>query len=106
MRYYFGIFLFKKILEMKTIIMKRIGDPSVLELSEQPVPQNGDNEVLVQRRTLSINPVNIRTRASSGAFSAVKDDHPIILGWDSAGTVIKKGKMQPDLLLMIRYSEW
>jgi NADPH:quinone reductase-like Zn-dependent oxidoreductase len=82
----------KKNIDMKTIIMKTIGDPSVLELSEQPVPQVGDNEVLVQVKALSINPVDVKTRAGSGAYSAVKDDHPIILGWDLAGTVTKKGK--------------
>jgi len=81
---------------MKAIILEVPGDPEVLKLSEQPVPELGKEEVLIQVKAISINPIDFKTRKGGGAFSMLKNDDPIILGWDVAGVVIKKGALVVD----------
>jgi NADPH:quinone reductase-like Zn-dependent oxidoreductase len=77
---------------MKAIILTGTGDSSVLQISELPIPPIGNEEVLVQVKAISINPVDVKTRAGSGAYASLKNEHPIILGWDLAGIIVKKGK--------------
>ena len=39
---------------MKAILMRRIGDPSVLEYTDVPTPQPRDGEVLVKAHTIGV----------------------------------------------------
>jgi NADPH:quinone reductase-like Zn-dependent oxidoreductase len=72
---------------MKAIILKDFGGVEQLELTELPVPVIGEGEVLVQVKAISINPVDAKTRAGKGAAGKLKDEKPMILGWDIAGIV-------------------
>ncbi len=72
---------------MKAIILKEFGGVDQLELTELPTPVIGEGEVLVQVKAISINPVDVKTRAGKGAAGALKDQKPMILGWDIAGIV-------------------
>jgi len=72
---------------MKAIILKDFGGVEQLELTEVPVPVIGEGEVLVQVKAISINPVDVKTRAGKGAAGQLKDQKPMILGWDIAGVV-------------------
>ncbi|MBS1664567.1 MAG: NADP-dependent oxidoreductase [Bacteroidetes bacterium] len=72
---------------MKTIILKGFGGVENLSLTDTPVPTPEQDHVLVQVKAISINPVDIKTRAGKGVSGRLKDIHPIILGWDIAGTV-------------------
>ena len=72
---------------MKAIILKDFGGVDQLELTELPVPGIGEGEVLVQVKAISINPVDVKTRAGKGLAAKLKDDQPIILGWDISGVV-------------------
>jgi NADPH:quinone reductase-like Zn-dependent oxidoreductase len=62
-----------------------------------PVPTIRDNEVLVQIKALSINPVDCEVRSSAAnanlyLFVGGADQKlPIILGWDVAGIVVQVG---------------
>jgi NADPH:quinone reductase-like Zn-dependent oxidoreductase len=47
----------------------------------------GEGEVLVQVKAISINPVDVKTRAGKGAAGKLKGENPMILGWDIAGIV-------------------
>ena len=58
-----------------------------MELTELPVPGIGEGEVLVQVKAISINPVDVKTRAGKGLAAKLKDDRPIILGWDISGVI-------------------
>ena len=58
-----------------------------LELTELPTPVIGEGEVLVQIKAISINPVDVKTRAGKGAAGKLKGENPMILGWDIAGIV-------------------
>jgi NADPH2:quinone reductase len=75
---------------MKAIGLYRylpIDDPeSLLDLEiEKPVP--GGRDLLVQVRAISVNPIDIRQRASRQQ----REEKPLILGWDVAGVVVQTG---------------
>jgi NADPH:quinone reductase-like Zn-dependent oxidoreductase len=77
---------------MKAIELKGFGGVENLQLTEIPVPDLAENEVLVRIKSISINPVDIKTRKGKSLASALKDYHPLILGWDISGVVTETGK--------------
>ena len=82
--------------EMKAIILKGFGGVENLVKEDIPVPEINDNELLVEVRAFSINPVDIKTRNGKGQAEKLKEQLPMILGWDISGTVIKTGKSVSD----------
>jgi NADPH:quinone reductase-like Zn-dependent oxidoreductase len=76
---------------MKAIILKEAGGPDTLNLAELPVPQIKSNEVLVQVKAISINPVDAKSRSGKGLFGRLKEELPLILGWDISGVVVEIG---------------
>jgi NADPH:quinone reductase len=63
-----------------------ISDPASLEDLEVPVPRPGPRDLLVQVEAVSVNPVDVKVRAS-----ADPGGEPRILGYDAAGTVVATG---------------
>ncbi|MGA5303169.1 zinc-binding alcohol dehydrogenase family protein [Nucisporomicrobium flavum] len=63
-----------------------ISAPSSLLDLELPVPEPGDHDLVVRVRAVSVNPVDVKVRASS-------DPHgePKVLGYDAAGIVERTG---------------
>jgi NADPH-dependent curcumin reductase CurA len=47
---------------MKAIRIHRFGGSDVLELDDVPVPQQGENELLVRIHAASVNPVDYKIR--------------------------------------------
>ena len=76
---------------MKAIILKEFGSADNFEIKELPLPQIKDDEVLVQVKAISINPVDIKTRSGKALSTQYKDLDSIILGWDIAGIITKVG---------------
>lgn len=76
---------------MKAISIAEAGGTEVLQYTDVAVPEINSNEVLVAVKAISINPVDAKTRAGKGVFGRFKDQLPIIIGWDIAGTVVKVG---------------
>jgi NADPH:quinone reductase-like Zn-dependent oxidoreductase len=76
---------------MKAITLKTFGGVENLILIDIPIPAISDNEVLVKLRSISINPVDVKTRAGKGIAGLIKNDSPIILGWDISGSIEKTG---------------
>lgn len=74
---------------MKAYILNEPGDASRLQMVELPEPVLKEGEVLVRVKAISINPVDVKTRAGLGFYGRLKDIKPLILGWDIAGTVEK-----------------
>ncbi len=72
---------------MKSIIINEFGAPAVLHFTDGPMPAAGENEVLVKVKAISINPVDVKTRAGAGMAGRLKQMMPITLGWDISGTV-------------------
>lgn len=77
---------------MKAVILKAFGGVENIILSDVPVPNISDFEVLVQVKAIGINPVDIKTRLGKGLASALREFNPIILGWDISGVVVETGK--------------
>jgi NADPH2:quinone reductase len=59
-----------------------ISDPASLEDLEVPVPEPGPRDLLVRVKAVSVNPVDVKVRAS-----ADPGGEPRILGYDAAGVV-------------------
>ncbi|SEG90568.1 NADPH:quinone reductase [Thermomonospora echinospora] len=75
---------------MKAIVYSRYGGPEVLEVREVPEPKLGPESVLIDVKTVSVNPVDWQTAA--GHLDSRFDVHfPVIPGWDVAGVVARVG---------------
>ncbi|MGY0038837.1 alcohol dehydrogenase catalytic domain-containing protein [Pedobacter sp. NJ-S-72] len=72
---------------MKAIILTEAGDIEKLVLTTLPVPVITEDEVLVQVKAISINPVDAKVRSGKGLYGKLKEHPPIILGWDISGIV-------------------
>ncbi len=72
--------------EVKSIVYRTTGDPSVLELVERPVPQPGPGEVRVSLAVSGVNPTDWKSRRGSkpGDYLAFAEVTP---NQDGAGTV-------------------
>lgn len=77
---------------MKAIILKDFGGVENLELTEKEVPAVGAGEVLVKLNAISINPVDVKTRSGKGIAGLIKDQLPVILGWDISGIITEVGE--------------
>lgn len=75
---------------MKAVRIHSFGGPEVMQLEDMPVPQAGEDEILLRVHAASVNPVDYKTR--EGKFSAVgRDKLPMTLGRDVSGTVESGG---------------
>jgi NADPH:quinone reductase-like Zn-dependent oxidoreductase len=72
---------------MKAILLNEPGAIDNLKLTEIDTPQIGADEVLVQVKAISINPVDVKSREGKGVYGRIKDQSPLILGWDISGIV-------------------
>jgi NADPH:quinone reductase-like Zn-dependent oxidoreductase len=72
---------------MKAIILNGFGSVENLLVKELNTPAILENEVLVEVKAISINPVDVTTRAGNWLSPQFKDEDPIILGWDISGIV-------------------
>ncbi|MBB2148661.1 NADP-dependent oxidoreductase [Pedobacter gandavensis] len=72
---------------MKAIILKEFGSADELQIQEIQPPVIKEAEVLVRVKAISINPVDIKTREGKGVYGKIKDEKPMILGWDISGIV-------------------
>jgi len=81
---------------MRAFVLTKPGVATNLELKEIPSPQIADNELLIRTRAISINPVDVKTREGIGFYAMIKDNDPLVLGWDISGIVEKVGKHAGD----------
>jgi len=77
---------------MKAYILKEAGSVDNLILSEISPPEPKSNEVLIETKAISINPIDMKTRVNKDVIDMlIGDERPIILGWDIAGIVSSVG---------------
>lgn len=74
---------------MKTVILKKYGDPSVLELVDLPKPQPKAHEVLIKVYAAGLNRADIAQR--KGHYPAPEGTPQHILGLEVSGTVAATG---------------
>lgn len=76
---------------MKAYKLEKPGLDHPLELIEMDIPNPGHSEVLIKTEAISVNPVDIKTRNGAGVYGRIKNDGPVILGWDISGRVVSTG---------------
>lgn len=76
---------------MKAIIIEKPGDVNQLIYTEIEQPTASAREVLIKVKAISINPVDVKTRAGKGVYGRIKAENPLIIGWDIAGVVENVG---------------
>ncbi|MHA3789016.1 NADP-dependent oxidoreductase [Flavobacterium hauense] len=76
---------------MKAIILNEFGGVENLQYAKVEKPVVGASEVLVQVKAISVNPVDVKTRAGKGIAGRLKEQLPLTLGWDIAGIVAQAG---------------
>lgn len=74
---------------MKAIQLVEPGSTVNLTIQDISIPQINSGEVLVQVKSISINPVDVKTRQGAGIFNygGVNKQPNLILGWDISGIV-------------------
>jgi len=76
--------------KMMAVCIDSFGGPEMLEVRKIERPEPREDEVLIQVRAASVNPVDYKIR--SGQYPAVKEkDLPKVLGRDVSGVVVKCG---------------
>lgn len=95
---------------MQAVQINQYGDNSVLEHVEIPIPQPLSNQVLVQLKASSVNPVDFKIR--SGYLSgALPKTFPFSLGWEGAGIITEVGndvelyKQGDEVMLMANFMQ-
>lgn len=80
---------------MRAVTYSRYGDPSVLSVSETPLPRVAPGAALVRVHHAAVNPVDWKLMA--GGLDAILDIvFPAIPGWDVAGVVEAVGPDTPE----------
>ena len=76
---------------MKAIILKEPGTTDNLIYGDIAMPGIRSEEVLIQVKFISINPVDIQTRKGEGAYiyANLEPGQELILGWDISGIVVQ-----------------
>lgn len=72
---------------MKAIVLKESGSVDHLEYVELEKPTVNEGEVLIKVKAISINPVDVKSRAGKGMYVRIKTENPLILGWDISGII-------------------
>jgi NADPH2:quinone reductase len=73
---------------MKTVVITRFGGPEVLEICDMPVPQPGDQQVLLQVDYAGVNGIDLLERQGTQALLPL----PFIPGHEVAGTILALGE--------------
>lgn len=79
---------------MKAVILKAAGGPEQFELTTLPTPVIAADEVLINVKAISLNPVDSKTRSGKAMFKTISaTGEPMVLGWDVSGVVEKVGEL-------------
>lgn len=76
---------------MKAVYISNYGGIEELTYGDLPMPEVGDNDVLVRVHAAAVNPVDWKIRKGF-LQKRIQFEFPLILGWDVAGVVEETGK--------------
>ncbi|MCP9236308.1 NADP-dependent oxidoreductase [Lewinella sp. JB7] len=65
--------------------------PEGLSLTELPSPTPGAGEVAIRVRAISLNPVDFKTARGKALYGSLREQAPVVLGWDVSGEVTAVG---------------
>lgn len=74
---------------MKAIRLKAPGGTDQLEYIELATPTIAVGEVLIRVKAISVNPIDVKTRAGQGLYGMIKIQNSLIIGWDISGEVVE-----------------
>jgi NADPH:quinone reductase len=74
---------------MRAVVVTRIGGPEVLEVRDEPAPQPGAGQLLVNVEAVGVNYRDVYEREASGSYGG---SPPFILGAEGAGSVAALGE--------------
>lgn len=77
---------------MRAMVLKGFGGTEVLMLREVPEPDIKPGEVLVKVKAIGIDRIDLKTRKGEGMAARLREEDPMILGWDMAGVVERTGE--------------
>ena len=77
---------------MKAYTLTSPEGPDGLQLSEVDTPRPGQGEVLIEVHALSLNPVDFKVARGKALYGSLKDEQPLIPGWDVAGRIKEVGE--------------
>ena len=79
---------------MKAYLLNEAGDVENLVLSDIEKPRIKVNEVLVETKAISINPVDVKVRKADEVLTLIMgtEERPVIPGWDISGIVVAVGE--------------
>jgi NADPH:quinone reductase-like Zn-dependent oxidoreductase len=75
---------------MKAAVINQFGEPDVFEITELETPEIKVNELLVEAKGGSLNPIDWKQRRGNHRF-LFGANFPIVLGYDVSGIVVKTG---------------
>lgn len=75
---------------MKAMIIEEYGKNAPLIMTERPMPDIGEHDVLVEIHAASLNPIDFKIKEGKVKF-LLKYKFPLILGNDFSGVVVKVG---------------
>ena len=78
-------------LRMNAFILTGITGPASLQAATLPTPTIGATDVLIQVKAIGLNPVDVKTTHGKGMYGRLKDEQPLVPGWDISGTVVEVG---------------
>ncbi|GAB3828569.1 NADP-dependent oxidoreductase [Hymenobacter jeollabukensis] len=76
---------------MNAFLLTGTTGPDSLQTTTLSTPTIGPAEVLVQVIAISLNPVDVKTTYGKGVYGRLKDEQPLIPGWDISGVVSAVG---------------
>jgi NADPH:quinone reductase-like Zn-dependent oxidoreductase len=76
---------------MKAVVIEQYGGKEKLKEMEVPDPKIKDDQVLIEMKATSINPIDWKLREGY-LKEMLPFEFPIILGWDAAGIIKETGK--------------
>lgn len=78
---------------MKAYVLKEAGGVENLVLSDIDKPHPSEDEVVIETKAISINPVDVKVRPVEAVLDMIVGEmRPVILGWDIAGIVADVGE--------------
>ncbi|AAT88322.1 NADPH:quinone reductase [Leifsonia xyli subsp. xyli] len=73
---------------MRAALLDAAGGPGSLRIGETPAPDRVNAEFLIKVVAAGVNPIDVKTRAGTGVFGAIRS-FPAVLGYDFSGIVVE-----------------
>jgi NADPH:quinone reductase len=81
----------QEVLPMRAMVFDRYGEPDVMRLTDLPVPEPQDGEVLIRVAYAGVNPADSKARAGHSRGGYRDFALPCVVGMDAAGVVEQRG---------------